>query len=268
MRFFREKQIIQGRNFKDVEIISYTTEQERRLPRCKKKAISSLKQIKANDKNSFKHFRWLINTNFSESDYRFDLTYENEPPTLEQAKKNLDNLIRRLKRIYDKRGVVFKYIAVTGGGTPRKDGKGLTRIHHHLIISGSVPRNEIEESWCIGRGKNKKSLGRRSCQHLQLKENEQGFEALAGYLFQHSKEREKDEKRWTASTNLKQPVERRDDNKYSAFSVAEFLRAKENGTAKSLIERIYEGYECVEYEMTRNPITFWPEIYLKLRRRN
>ena len=234
LRFFREKQIIQGSEFRDVEIVSYTTEQERRLPRIKKKAVSSLKQIKANDKNSQKHLRWLINSNFTEEDYRLDLTYENEPLSLEEAEKKLANFKRRLKSLYKKHGLELKYIAVTGGGSPKKRGEGLTRIHHHLIINGGISRDEIEACWSVGRGSKKRSIGRRSCQHLQLKENEQGFEALAVYFFQHSKEREKNEKRWSASTNLKQPIERRDDNAFTSLSVAELLKANENERAEVL----------------------------------
>ena len=48
---------------------------------------------------------------------------------------------------------------------------------------------------------------------------------------------------------------------------AAFLKANENGTLRSLVERRYQDYICVDFEVRRNAVTFWPEIYLKLRRR-
>lgn len=255
MRFIRERQVIQGERYKDVDIVTYSTEQEKRLPRTSKRRLSTPKQIAENEKNCRRHLIQLINENFDETCYRLDLTYEKEPGSREEAEKDADKMIGRLKTLYKKYGVEFKYILVTGGGKPKVDGT-LTRLHHHVIISGGVPRKEIKAKW---------KHGRTSCEELETYDDENGFEALAVYFTKH-KPLEKNKRLWKGSKNLRQPLEVRNDNKYSFRKVAELLRAEEQGEAKQLIEKWYKGYSCTSYEIKRNPVTWWPEIYLKLKK--
>lgn len=256
MRFIRERKVKQGSTYLDVDIYQYSTEHERRLPKAKKRRLSTPKQFAANDKNAKRRFIQLVNTNFGVGDYLFDATYATAP-TPEQAKAELNRCIARLKYLYNKRGVEFRYIAVTEGGRSKSDG-GFTRIHHHLFISGGVPRDEVEKTW---------SSGRRKCDRVQILSGENGLEGRARYVLKAQRRPEDASvKRWTGSRNLKKPVETRNDNKYTEKSAAKFIAAHNDGTFKQLVEKLYKNYECLSYEVHRNPVTWWPEISIKLKR--
>lgn len=256
MRFVRERKVKQGSTYLDVDIYQYSTEQERRLPKIKKRRLSTPKQFAANDKNAKRQFVQLVNTNFGEGDYLFDTTYAS-PPTPEQAKKELNLCINRLKYLYKKRGVEFRYIAVTEGGRAKLNGE-FSRIHHHLFISGGVPRDEVEKAW---------SMGRRKCDTVQILDGENGLEGRARYVLKAQRRPEDaNTKRWTGSRNLKKPVETRNDNKYTPKKVAKLIEAHTDGLLKQLVEKWYKGYQCIEYEIKKNPVTWWPEIYIKLKR--
>lgn len=256
MRFVRERKVIQNDKYIDVDIITYSTEQERRLPKTSKRKLSTPKQQAENEKNSRRHLIQLINENFDESCFRVDLTYEKEPPSREAAEKEAKKYAERLRTLYKKYGAEFRYVYVTGGGHPKKKEDGLTRIHHHFIVSGGVPRKEIKKRW---------KHGRTSCEELEAHSQENGFEALAVYLSKH-KPPHKNQKLWRGSTNLRQPTEVRNDNKYTFKKVRQLMQAEEDGTLKELIEKQYKGYTCTDYEVKRNPVTWWPEIYIKLKR--
>lgn len=256
MRFVRERKVKQGSTYLDVDIYQYSTEQERRLPKVKKRRLSTPKQFAANDKNAKRQFVQLVNTNFGEEDYIFDATYA-IAPTPEEAEAELKRFLARLKYLYKKRGAVFKYIAVTEGGREKQNGD-FSRIHHHLFISGGVPRDEVEKAW---------SMGRRKCDRVQLLDGENGLEGRARYVLKAQRRPEDaNKKRWTGSRNLKKPVETRNDNKYTPKKIAKFIQAHKDGTLKELIEKQYKGYTCTDYEVKRNPVTWWPEIYIKLKR--
>lgn len=257
MRFVRERKVKQGSTYLDVDIYSYSTEQMRRLPKAKRRKLTPPKQFAENDKNAKKSFVQLVNTNFGEEDYLLDLTYASTPDP-EFAEAELKRCLARLKYLYKKHDVEFRYIAVTEGGRPKQNGEGYTRIHHHLFISGGVPRDEVEKCW---------SMGRRKCDRVQILDGENGLEARARYVLKAQRRPEdKHAKRWTGSRNLKKPVETRNDNKYTPKKVGKLQEAHTEGKAKELIEKWYKGYVCTDYEIKTNPVTWQPEIYIKLRR--
>lgn len=256
MKFIRELITRQGHNFESVGIFSYTTEQEYKSPRKIKRAVSSQKLKNQNRKNQEKHLEQLMNTNFTDEDYRLDLTYTEQPLSREEAKKDLSLFLGRLMYLYKKSGVTLKYIKVTGGGREKKDGSGLTRIHHHVIISGGVPRDDIEKLW---------KAGRKSCQHLQA--DKEGYAALARYLLKQVPESETG-LAFSPSRNLKKPVEIRDDNKYGQTEMRKIIQAERDGTLKEKMEKLYKGWECVSCRVRWCEVTGQPNIYAKMRRKN
>ena len=71
----------------------------------------------------------VLNANFDKYSCHISLTYRNENrPSVEQAKKELNNFLRRLRREYKKRGCELKYIVVTEYKNKN--------VHHHIVING------------------------------------------------------------------------------------------------------------------------------------
>lgn len=96
--------------------------------RQRKEKPTAEQMIKHNKKMAEKRLRRLIKCNFNENDWHLTLTYDkNDRPTVEQAHKNLQNFIRRIKRYCKKQGYAFKYIHVTEYEN--------AAIHHHIIIN-------------------------------------------------------------------------------------------------------------------------------------
>lgn len=83
----------------------------------------------------------ILNANFTGLDYHITLTYAGEEPTKEQAKKNLANFQRRMKRACEKNGQEWKWVAVTEYENHR--------IHHHVVCSG-VELQMLKDKWNHG----------------------------------------------------------------------------------------------------------------------
>ena len=199
---------------------------EKQRGRSKKRKPSTETQKRLNQRNAERKLIRLLNTNFSKQDIRFDLTYdkEHEPATPEDAAREMQNFLRRVKRFRQRNGLPeLKYVAVTEQGT--RSG----RLHHHIVMSGGVSVNDLAELW--GRGYT-------TAKPLQF--NEQGITGIAKYLI-------KDPimgKRWSASRNLEKPKESQRDGKISRRKAEEWNNGGEDNRAE--IERIYEGYQLAE----------------------
>lgn len=264
MRFVREKAVKSGSKYKDVNIYTLTTEQEEWHRKKSRKKLSTPKQVKQDWKHAQQYATQLVNANFGIGDYLVELTYGEEPPTREQAEKDAANYVARLKRLYLKYGIKLKAFWVTGGGHERKDGKeGLTRFHHHLIISGGVPRDLVEDCW------NKKNDNRVSCDRVKIKSDDFGLEPRVKYMVKpaHCSD-EPNAKRWRTCGVLRKPVEQRNDNRYSEAEAAKLVKAiRENRTTeiRTFVRSHYRGWELVdEPEAKTNEVTGLPEIRLKL----
>ena len=78
-----------------------------------------------------KKLKRILNANFGPGDFSCTLTYrEDERLPDEEAKKEITNFLKRLKREYKKRGYDFKWIYTTE--------QKKKSIHHHLILN-SIP---------------------------------------------------------------------------------------------------------------------------------
>lgn len=210
--------------------------------RAEKKHVTREAQKRLNDKRAERRIILLAETNFTDQDYHLTLTYRTEP-TEERAAKDLANFLARVRRIRSKRGLPeLKYISAMGGGENENE----KRIHFHMMISGGMPREEIEKIWLMTPG-----AGRADTDRLQPNEN--GLEELARYMFRQHKDRGKRPgkdviRRYNTSRNLKQPKTRTSDSKCSNARVRRIAHDIRN-EAKGQMERLYPGYRLIDCQV-------------------
>lgn len=239
--FVREKSLQRnGCRYKEVDWYEYSEEEQNAVRQSRRTRIhSTMPKIKQlNDKRSRQYFRWLLENNFGMGDYHVTLTFAKEPSRM-GGKKAYANYIRRLRRLYQKSGVELKYIAVLEG---RRSG---ARLHYHMVLSGGIPREQIEEAW---------GLGMANTDRLQPEKTD-GLGRLAAYLTKSIELAEKYERSWNCSTNLKRPDEVTDDNSVSHKRMRKVQDAVRNDEVKTIVERLYSGWELADYEIGCNPVT-------------
>lgn len=246
---YREKRIYSGDYF-EVELFP-VTKQEISQSRKEKEKLTKPKQRNLNHKNAIKHLIRLINSNFTKKDLAVHLTYDDEnlPHNEDQSRKDIQNYIRRLKTALKKKGLPdLKYIAVIECQNPDEGRKGI-RIHHHMLISGDLHRDEVETLWGKGR-----------CNSDRLQPDEFGLEGLARYISKDPR----GSKRWSQSKNLKQPIVKVNDHKYSRRKVDALARCQGE---RELIEALYPEYTLTSIEPQINEVTGSIYIYIKMRKK-
>ena len=202
---------------------------------------------KQNLKRSEQHLIQLLDTNFNEKDVHVTLTYRGDPPSYEQAMKDMRNYILKLKRYRKKMGLPeLKYIYNIEGGMDRKSGYSKERMHIHMITNGGMDREDLEAIW---------SNGYANCDRLQP--NERGLEELGKYI---SKQHEHG-KRWCASRNLKQPKRRKSDVRTSNALVRRMAMDMQ-AVAKEQMEKLYPSYQFVECRVFYSDIV--DGVYIKV----
>jgi len=244
---YREKRIFSG-EILEVEIYPITLHQKKQKRKNKEKE-SLPKQKRLNDKNARKHLIRLINANFTNKDIAVHLTYSDEylPKSEKEAKRDVDNFLRRIKYFRKKNGLEdLKYIAVIEYREQEEDKKPI-RIHHHIIMSG-MDRDEVERIW--GRGRANAD---------RLKSDEFGYEALGRYIAKDPR----GSKRWFPSKNLDKPVIKVRDAKYRKRKVEEMAKAPED---RFLFEELYPGYIFTKCDVQVNDVVGGTYMYLKMRK--
>lgn len=207
---YREKRYICG-EFEEVQIFPVFPCRTHGGRRSRKRKPSSEVQKKLNERNAQRKLSRLVHTNFKNRDYAVTFTYTNDcrPVDEQSAKRDIQNFMRKARRIYKKADKELKYIWVLE--CSEKTGK----IHFHTIMSGGVDRTQLEEMW----GK-----GYANIQSLKFDEN--GVEGIVHYFL-------KDKltyRRWSCSKNLEKPKEKQNDSRIT------YRRAK----------KLYEDANCKE----------------------
>ena len=213
-------------------------------------------QQRLNDRRAELWLSAVAHTNFTGADYALHLTYADGmlPEDEEGFERDIRNFMARLRRLYRKAGIELKYIIVRSWS-----GKG--RPHLHLILSGGVNRDRIEDCW----GK-----GRANCDRLEFTET--GIADLSAYIFtQRTKGkvcldhiRRKGERRWSGSRNLKKPTERTNLTRYSKAAMEEIADAS---SPHRIFAGRYPGYWLAEYpDIRQNPVTHAWELSFMLYR--
>lgn len=223
--------------------------QEQKKSRAKKKKESRKEQRNLNDKNARKNLRRRIDANFSNGDLIGHFSYDEKhlPSSEEEAIKDRNNFIRRLKNHRKKKGLdEIKYIAVLEYSEKTGDGRTKTRIHHHVIMS-CMDRDDVEKLW----GKGRANVDR-------LQSNEVGFEELANYLSKDPKGK----KRWSQSKNIIIPEAQINDYEISIKKYSDLTR---NGDREDY-EKMYPGYIYTKQKIEFNEINGHTYIYVKMRR--
>lgn len=278
--FIREKKIYCGDQYREVDIYSYTDIQKttsQRGKRSKKIKESEPKQKNLNDKNARRYLIQLGNLNFGDDETALHVTAtyskKNLPETIEDAEREISNYLRRVQYRRSKEGLPpLKYILVTAYSTG-KDGEKPTRIHHHIIMNGGLPREMVEDMWTHDRINWKRykedPLYKSTIKHTgyinadRLQTDENGIAALCAYLAKQPNGK----KRWSSSQNLKKPHSRANDSRYKHRQVEKLAKER---PGREFWEKQYPGWTLtdedygVQYEY--NDYTGWA-IYLKLRKR-
>lgn len=252
----------------------------RRKSRRKRIYETEPKQKLLNTKRAIRYLFQLIKCNFTNEDYRIELTYSDEfiPDTEERIIRNVKNYIDRVNRERKKAGLKkAKYICINERG--RKSG----RVHHHMLISGGLDRDKMESLWCDRQRKgqqDRQRLGYVNCDRLQF--TKAGIDGLSFYITKDMKsqlqtegqltieellgEKVKGKRRWMQSKGLIKPWSYPpDDFKYSRKTVEDIVKIPPDcGEVKRFFERIYKGYELDKCEYEYNEHLAQWSIYLKL----
>lgn len=223
-------------------------------PRKRRKPVNESRaaQKNLNDKNTIKHVTRLIHANFEEyEDIWLTLTYPNGemPGDYEEAKKDMTNYIRRLKRWLKRNGYEkfeLKYIYVT---EHTRDGEKV-RAHHHMVTN-FPNRDEAEKIWGTGR-----------TQSRRLQADDYGFEGMARYIVKEKGP--KTMKRYTPSRNLKKPKETVSDKKISRRRAERI--AKHEIDPQELFEKLYPGYSFNDIEVKFSDFTSGAYLYVRMKR--
>ena len=192
----------------------------------------------------------LMDANFGRNDLHVTLTYRGTPPDYEQARKDVRNYLRAVKRMREKAGLPeMKYIYVLEeeGGDGEK-----RRIHVHLMMTGGISREALEEKW--GRGY-------ANCDRLQPEEGT-GLLELARYFTKQGMEKHR--RAWSASKNLRQPRTTVSRTRMSNARVRRLCQEMP-GNAAEIMGQLYPAYKLGAVEPY---VSDWiPGVYLRIRLR-
>lgn len=268
--FVREKKIVCGKNYMEVDLYSLSESQleSKKGKRSKNKKVSLPKQEKMNSKNARRRFIQIAETNFGQDDIFLTVTYKDKylPRSYDDSQREVRNYIRRIKDRMKSKGVEgeLKYIVVTSMREKNGD-ESSVRYHHHFLISCGLDRDSIESLWRRPRRKGQKvgeSIGYANSKRIQEDVNT-GILGLANYLAKHTTYK----RRWSCSQNLERPYERTNDHKYSRKKLLQYALDPYD---IERWEKIYKGYTIADkdngIEAIYNDFTGW-SIYLKLRRK-
>ena len=256
-RHFVRMRAIRHGDMLDLDIYPVFQLPGKRRGKCKP---TSEVQAKLNQRNRERHATRLLNANFGEMDIFLTLTYDQEPECYAQAARNLRNFLRRVGYRRKKLGLEpLKYMATT------EQGKRSGRWHHHIVMSGGLDRDLLEELWGLGYANSKR-----------LQRGDEGFDALGRYLCK-SRIIETDDQtgevttlqwqHWTQSRNLTMPEEQTEDGALSVRELEELREAVEDGRGWELAEALYEDYEVLEAEAVKNGINQGSYVRFVLRRK-
>lgn len=202
--------------------------------RGKKRKPTSDVQKRLNQLNAEKKLIRLLNTNFTNRDIRFDLTYNADhlPESPEDAQREMQNFLRRVKRFRKRQGLPdLKYVAVT------EVGKHTGRIHHHIIMSGGIDVSDLSALW-----------GRGYTTVKPLMFDDTGIVGIAKYFVKEPILG----KRWCASKNLDKPGESQRDGRIPKYEVK---RMSDGGIdCREYLEKLYDGYALAECQPFYNDV--------------
>ena len=196
--------------------------------RAAKKAGNTPEAMKKlNRERAIKHLIRLADANLTDQDIHLTLTYKKAPATNKEVVKDVWNFLRTVKRRREQYGLpplkaFFK---------EEKNEKGTKeRLHAHVLMSGGMSREELEEIWAKG-----------WANADRLQPDERGLEAIVRYIT-------KEPGKWHRTRNMVEPKQRTSDSKVSNAKVkriAKDIRAE----AKEIMEKLYPKYGYVDIDV-------------------
>lgn len=259
-RFVREQRHVCGDNYMEIDLYPISDREKGASLSAKRRQASSRIQQNLNARNARRYFIQLLNANFTESDIHWTGTYDDAhlPDSIEQADHDLELFLRRVRSQSRKRGLPApRFIAVTEW---REEGDGLpaVRVHHHVVLSCGLSRDELERLWY--RGKDKERLGITNADRLQF--DRESLERLANYLTKYTNRK----RRWRQSRGLEKPQRPRpNDGKYTRRQLERLVTSGAVFDSE-FWRRKYQGWEINDITPIQNDVTKEWSIYLKLRR--
>lgn len=259
-RFVREQRHVCGDNYMEIDLYPISEREKGASLSAKRRQASSRIQQNLNARNARRYFIQLLNANFTESDIHWTGTYDDAhlPDSIEQADHDLELFLRRVRSQSRKRGLPApRFIAVTEW---REEGNGLpaVRVHHHVVLSCGLSRDELERLWY--RGKDKERLGITNADRLQF--DRESLERLANYLTKYTNRK----RRWRQSRGLEKPQRPRpNDGKYTRRQLERLVTSGAVFDSE-FWRRKYQGWEINDITPIQNDVTKEWSIYLKLRR--
>lgn len=190
-----------------------------------------------------------INENFKNKDLWVTLNYDPEhlPENIEAAQNDVRNFIRRYNRLRKKRGMEnAKYIIVT------EYEEGELRFHHHIVLSGGVSMDEVEDLW----GKGKRNHIRR------MERDDRGFIGIGTYITKIPNN-SKHKKKYIPSKGLKKPDTSKSYTKFRKKEI-DTMTCNRN-TVQGMAEEKYPGYKYVSQEIRYNPNSNLPYVQIHMR---
>ena len=257
----------------DVYPVFHTAPKKRRTKYKPTRAM----QEKLNQRNAERALARLLNANFSYGDIEVSLTYapEHLPACDEDAERDCVNFIRRVKRLRAKMKLgEIKYIKVTGGGT---------RYHHHVVMTGGITRESIEELWGKGFANARRlspnedglaGLGYYICRQLCDEDIYNGLDLFSEFDINEETgelteregiSRKKGKRRWSASKNLIRPEPVITDGRIPQYKVQELCTVDSANRAE--FEALYPGYSFVRCEAQYNEDNGGWYLHIRMRRR-
>jgi hypothetical protein len=213
--------------------------------KMKKIAASRETQKNLNDKNAKKNIIRKINTNFTEEDIIINLSYKGPPPDEKQARKDIQNYIRRVREYKKKIGLPeLKYIYVIEF---EAEGSKKKRIHHHVLLN-KMDRDVAEQLW-----------GKGYANSRRLQPDEFGLEGIARYITKDPK----GTKRWCASRNLEEPKITVADHKITKRQAEKI--AKNENAAPGIFEKLYKGYIFNDIKVKYSEFVSGVYLYTRMR---
>lgn len=199
--------------------------------RAKRATPTTAIQEKYNAKCRENYLTDLLHLNFTCEDISLRLSYEVQPKTIEDAIKQVQLFLRRVKNYRGKCGLTeTKYIYITEQGA--RGG----RFHHHIVISGGISRDIIEKLW---------GQGYANAQRLQF--NEDGLRGMAHYFGNYSWKERLTYRRWNSSKGLIKPVPKSNDYRISVKN-AKYINSHPDDI--SFVETLYPEYVITKIETT------------------
>ena len=246
----RERRIYHG-DYLDVHIFPVFQKAGKRRRKSKP---SSQVQEKLNQKYREERLTYLINENFGKNGIEMGLGFDDEhlPQTYAEVQKAVRNFIRRIKRYRDNCNLPeLKYIYVIERG--EKNG----RWHIHMILSGGMDRDLLEDKW-----------GQGYAHTYRLEFDDEGLKGLAKYKVKEPQtEKEcisEKVRRWAASKNLKQPTIPKDRDGFISRETTREIR--EGKVCEREIERLYKNYTVTKVEPFFNNKNAGEYLTIRLRK--